>query len=293
MARGLKSMMVRALLHYIRMWDTRSANGVDVFLSNSRFIARRIEKAYRRRATTVYPPVNLDRFTVGDVREDFYITASRLVPYKRVDLLIDAFREMPSRSLIVIGGGPEEKRLRAMAPRNVRIMGYQPRSTLVDLMGRARAFVYGAEEDFGIVAVEAQACGTPVLAFGSGGLVESVVDGRTGLFFKRQHVDDVVDCVERFEATDCWDRETIRENAGRFSVANFQEHLRDVIETEWDSFMAGIERVEPDFRVLIAERRLAATRERETIGESCRSARDVRTATLAKAATSAIQSSPR
>lgn len=144
---GAKSWLVRGLLHFIRMWDSRTSAGVDAFMANSRFIARRIEKVYRREASVVYPPVNVERFTCTAAKEDFYVTASRLVPYKRMDLVIEAFNAMPEKRLVVIGDGPELSKLRRLAGPNVQVMGWQPHEVLRDHMQRARGFVFGGEED--------------------------------------------------------------------------------------------------------------------------------------------------
>ncbi|WP_233869975.1 glycosyltransferase family 4 protein [Paraburkholderia adhaesiva] len=225
---GPKSAMARLILHYIRNWDVRTANSVDQFVANSQFIARRIHKVYQREAAVVYPPVAIDAFELAMQKEDFYLTASRLVPYKKIDLIVEAFARMPERKLVVIGDGPDMDKIRAKATPNVEIMGYQPFAVLHDRMRRARAFVFAAEEDFGISVVEAQACGTPVIAYGKGGALETVRDTSrpTGLFFAEQSAEAIIAAVNTFErdpgrirAEDC------RVNAERFSAAHFREQL--------------------------------------------------------------------
>jgi len=235
LTRGLKSLSARLILHYIRIWDLRTANGVDQFIANSAYIARRIKKIYRREAVVVHPPVDVGRFTARLDKEDFYFTASRLVPYKRVDLIVEAFANMPQRRLIVIGDGPEMARIRKVAGPNVTLLGFQPNDVLRDHLQRARAFVFAAEEDFGILPVEAQACGTPVIAFGKGGALETVIgaddaQGRpqTGVFFGEQTVAAVIDAVARFEASsiglaDC------RERAEGFSIEAFRHACSHIV----------------------------------------------------------------
>lgn len=178
MERGVLSWLARWQLHRLRIWDQRTANGVDHMIANSAFIARRIHKIYRREATVIHPPVDVDLFTLGAPDErtgDFYLTASRVVPHKRMDLIVQAFAQLPERRLVVIGEGPALKHIRRKAPANVQFLGYQPADILRNHMRRARAFIFAAEEDFGIIPVEAQACGTPVIAFGKGGVRETVI----------------------------------------------------------------------------------------------------------------------
>lgn len=231
---GFSGALARLMLQGMRGWDVRSANGVDVFVSNSQFIARRVWRTYRRESKVVYPPVDTAFFDPGEAqREDFYLTASRLVPYKQVARIIEAFGTMPERQLVVIGDGPELKRLRARAPDNVSLLGYQPADVLRDHMRRARAFIFAAREDFGIAPVEAQACGTPVLAFGEGGVTETVVDGRTGLLFREQSAGAIVDVVERFERSlIAANTAAIRANALRFGMDRFKDQLRACIDGE-------------------------------------------------------------
>ncbi|HSI36630.1 MAG: glycosyltransferase family 4 protein [Phycisphaerae bacterium] len=230
---GIKSAFARVLLHYIRNWDVRSANGPDVYLTNSKFVGRRIQKTYRRPATTVYPPVDLDQFTPGDGPRSGYVTASRLVPYKRIDLVVEAFNRMPDKRLTVIGDGPQYKQLKAMAKPNVRVLGHQPFESLLAHMRGAEAFVFAAEEDFGIVPVEAQACGTPVIAFGRGGAAETIVDGLTGIFFGDQTAQSLIAAVHEFEAVGDWDPQVIRANAQRFNAPRFREQFGAIVESEW------------------------------------------------------------
>jgi len=231
LARGPKSAIARALLHYIRNWDARSANGVDRVAANSHFIARRIRKTYRREATVIYPPVDVDHLSMRTDKDAFYLTASRLVPYKRIDLIVDAFSRTPERRLVVIGDGPEMAKIRALAGPNVTLLGYQPFDVLHDHLQRARAFVFAAEEDFGISPVEAQACGTPVIAYGKGGVRESVrawpCAGATGLFYRAQTVDALVDALARFEALPrgSFDPHACRANAECFGSARFRGEL--------------------------------------------------------------------
>ncbi len=232
----VKTALARVLLHYIRNWDIRSAHGVDVFVTNSDFVGRRVRKLYRRFTTTVYPPVDTERFTLCEEKEDFYLTASRLVPYKRIDLAIEAFKRMPNRRLLVIGEGPELEKYRANISPNVRLLGYQTPDRLRQYMQRARAFVFAAEEDFGITPVEAQACGTPVIAYGRGGVTESVIHGVTGLLFKDQTAEALMEAIEDFEGRQ-WDPKAIRANAERFSIARFREKFAGVTRKEWTDFL--------------------------------------------------------
>jgi glycosyltransferase involved in cell wall biosynthesis len=239
--KGVKGWVAKWLLHKMRLWDARTANGVDQFVANSAFIARRIWKTYRREADVVYPPVDVEAFAFREDKEDFYLTASRLVPYKRVSLIVEAFAQMPDKRLKVIGDGPEREKIERIAfgHSNIELLGYQSADALVSHMGRARAFVFAAEEDFGIAPVEAQACGTPVIAFGRGGALESVHDlaepEPTGLFFGEQSVSAIVQAVERFEregraaiqAEDC------RRNAERFAPERFRKTLGELVEREW------------------------------------------------------------
>jgi glycosyltransferase involved in cell wall biosynthesis len=234
---GLKSMLARAVLHYIRNWDSRSANGVDVFVTNSQFVGRRIQKIYRRSSIPIYPPVDVENFSLCEKKDDFYLTASRMVPYKRMDLVVEAFSRLGDRKLVVVGEGPEFKHIRKIAGKNVQLLGHQPFEKLKELMQKARAFVFAAEEDFGIVPVEAQACGTPVIAFRRGGATETVIDGTTGLFFNEQTAESLVKAVIEFESGEMtWDAAVIRANAERFGTPRFREEFRKLVESEWTKF---------------------------------------------------------
>jgi glycosyltransferase involved in cell wall biosynthesis len=233
--RGLKRAAARLLLHYLRLYDAASADRVALFVANSHHVARRIWKTYRRRATVVHPPVDTDAFELHAEKEDFYVTASRLVPYKRIDLLVEAFNAMPDRELIVIGDGPDCDRLERMAYPNVRLIGRQPAAALTYYLQRARAFVFAAHEDFGIAPVEAQACGTPVIAYGRGGALETVTPGISGVHFHEQSVEAVCDAVERFERTH-FEPEQVRAQAERFSTEHFRARFGAVLEEAWDQF---------------------------------------------------------
>ncbi len=236
--RGMRGALARWTLHRMRMWDVRSAAGVDGFIAISRYIARRIWKAYRRKSTVIYPPVDVDAFTPGEPKEDFYVTASRMVPYKRMDLIVEAFATMPQRKLVVIGDGPEARRVRSRGAPNVEFLGQQPFDVLRDRLRRARAFVFAAEEDFGIAPLEAQACATPVVAYGKGGALETVRGledpSPTGAFFLQQTVPSLVDAVERFEREEGGiDADACRQNALRFSAGRFREQLDTYVQHRW------------------------------------------------------------
>ena len=241
--KGVKGWVAKWLLHKMRLWDARTANGVDQFVANSAFIARRIWKTYRREATVVYPPVDVEAFAFREAKEDFYLTASRLVPYKRVSLIVEAFAQMPDKRLKVIGDGPEREKIERIASghSNIELLGYQSADALASYMGRGRAFVFAAEEDFGIAPVEAQACGTPVIAYARGGVLETVrgLDAAqpTGVFYDAQTPESLVAAVERFESEGrAISARHCRENAERFSVDAFRQ-----------SFLAAVERASEEF----------------------------------------------
>ena len=189
----------------------------------------------------IYPPVDVERFSLCDQKEDYYFTASRMVPYKKMDLIVEAFSRMPNKKLIVIGDGSEMIKIKAKATENIEILGYQPNSVMEEHMKRAKAFIFAAEEDFGITPVEAQACGTPVIAFGKGGALETVrpygVDKPTGLFFDKQDVTSLIDAISEFELkSDMFTPENCRENALRFSVDRFRYEIENYVNMKWNLF---------------------------------------------------------
>ncbi|EPL8196922.1 TPA: glycosyltransferase family 4 protein [Klebsiella aerogenes] len=239
---GVKGMIAKLILHKMRMWDYRTANGVDHFIANSQFIARRIKKVYGREADVIYPPVDVNRFLLNEAKEDYYFTASRLVPYKRIDLIVEAFSHMPNRKLVVVGDGPEMQKIKSKATSNIEILGYQSNEVMQEHMRNAKAFVFAAEEDFGITPVEAQSCGTPVIAFGKGGSLETVrpfgVDNPTGILFDKQDIGSVIDAVQKFETmqdqilpNDC------RAHALKFSTERFNQEISEYVNSKYCEFV--------------------------------------------------------
>jgi glycosyltransferase involved in cell wall biosynthesis len=239
---GLKSWLARISLHWLRIWDHRTAAGVDQFIAISKYIARRIEKTYRRTSEVIYPPVAVDDFQLVEAKDDYYLAASRMVPYKRMPLIVEAFGRMSGRRLIVIGDGPDLDRCRRNASKNVEFLGYQKTSELRQYMQGAKAFVFAAEEDFGITLVEAQASGTPVIAFGKGGALEIVrgldSSSSTGLFFDEQSVESICEAIDKFEKlpVDRITSRACRENADRFSVQIFRHRFKNFVEQAWSDF---------------------------------------------------------
>ena len=246
--KGVKGFITKWLLHKLRLWDYRTASGVDHFVANSHFIARRIKKVYGRESTVIYPPVSVDDFSFVEDKEDFYFTASRMVPYKKMDMIVEAFTKMPDKKLVVIGDGGEFDKIQAIAKghKNIHLLGYQPFDILKSHMERAKAFVFAAEEDFGITPVEAQACGTPVIAFGKGGVLETVrplgVENSTGLFYQVQSADALCEAVDKFESDshlispyDC------RKNAERFSEQRFIQEFSSFVSSKWVEFESNKE----------------------------------------------------
>jgi glycosyltransferase involved in cell wall biosynthesis len=236
MGRGLPGIATRYLLHRLRQWDAISSNRVDAFIANSRHTARRIWRYYRRPAKVIYPPVQIDRFPYVEEKEDFYVVVSRLVSYKKVPLIVEAFNRM-GLPLVVIGDGPQMPLVRQMARANIQILGSVPDEVVEKYMSRAKAFIYAAREDFGIALVEAQACGTPVIAFGAGGALETVRDIRhderagTGVFFEEQSAEAIIGAVESFiDRSAKIHQENCRLQATKFTPRIFRKSYSSFLE---------------------------------------------------------------
>ncbi len=254
MSGGPRGFFARLTLHYVRIWDLRTSPSVDHFVGCSKYIARRIRRAYRRDASVIYPNVAVEKFVPGGTRGDFYLTSSRLTPYKRVLLIVEAFSKMPDRRLVVIGAGPQYERIRKAATSNVTIMGYQEFPVLLAHMQTAKAFIFAAEEDFGIAPLEAQACGTPVLAFFRGGASETVIDGVTGFHFREQTTQAICEVVDRFESMDApFEPLKIRAHAQRFSTPRFKREFRELVERAWANHQLPDTIAAPSFQAKTAE----------------------------------------
>lgn len=238
--RGLKGVLAKYFLYKIRLWDASTANRVDHYVANSRYIARRIKKTYGKPSDVIYPPVDVDKFTLREAKEEFYLTASRMVPYKKIDLIVEAFSQT-DKKLLVIGDGPDMAKIKSKAGKNVELLGFASDETMADLMGRAKAFVFAAEEDFGITPVEAQACGTPVICFGRGGARETVRDGESGLYFMEQNAKELLAAVAKFEQNyDKFEPVKIRENSLKFSRARFEAEIKSYVEKKYEEFKDGL-----------------------------------------------------
>lgn len=232
--RGLRGFIANTILHKIRTWDYRTANGVDHFLTNSNFIAKRIWKVYRRFASVIHPPVDVTQFQPFHAKENYYLAVSRLVPYKKMDLIIESFAQMPDKHLKVIGQGPLFKKIKSKITPNIELLGAVPQERLIHYMQRAKALVFAALEDFGIVLVEAQACGTPVIAFGKGGALDSILpwgqENPTGLLFKEQTRESLIQAVQNFEQRQtAFTVENCVKNAMRFSNEIFREKIKTFV----------------------------------------------------------------
>jgi len=229
--KGIKRFLATLVLDYIKKFDFKTANRVDHFVANSQFVRERIRRIYGRDAKVIYPPVDVHKFRLNENKEDFYLVVSRLEPYKKLHLIVEAFARMPEKKLIVIGDGSQMKKIKEIAGKNVEILGYQKDEVVKDSLERAKAFVYAAEEDFGIAMVEAQACGTPVVAFRKGGASEIVVHGKTGILFDKQSPEAIVEAIKGLDRI--YDRlnfSEIRENSLRFSKERFREEFKGFVE---------------------------------------------------------------
>ena len=244
LTRGPKSWFARWILHKIRLWDLRTVNNVDYFIANSKFIARRIKKVYARDATVIYPPVNL-KTAQSLPREDFYITISRMVPYKRIDIIVEAFINSPQRKLVVIGDGPFYTKIKAQVgnAENIKLLGYQSDEVVSDYLSRAKGFIFAAEEDFGIIPVEAMMHGTPVIAYGKGGALESVSDNEinpSGIFFQQQNPTSIISTLNTFEENIAnYTSENCIDNAKRFSAERFRDEFKNFVAEKLELFNQG------------------------------------------------------
>lgn len=215
--------VIKILLAYLREWDRASAQNPDHLVSNSKFVADWIRKTYNRDSEVIYPPVDVEHFSLVLQKESYYVYVGRLVPYKRVDLIVQAFNELKDRRLLIAGDGTERRRLEAAANKNIEFTGFLKKEAIMNIVSKARGFIIPNVEDFGIAALEAQACGTPVIAYGKGGILETVIDGVTGAFFHEQSKESLKEAIERFEKTQSrFDPHVIRMKAERFSEENFK-----------------------------------------------------------------------
>ncbi|MCP5505463.1 MAG: glycosyltransferase [Chlamydiales bacterium] len=236
---GVKGVVAKCFLHYLRMWDAHSSARVNAYLANSHYVARRIKQLYKQEAEVVYPPVDLNFYTLKEEKQDYYLTISRMVPYKKMDLIVEAFAAMPDKKLVVIGEGPEEDKIKKKAAKNIEILPYQEREELKKYLQNAKAFIFASIEDFGILPVEAQGCGTPVIALGKGGALETVAQNKTGIFFPEQTVSALLEAIQKFEK-ESFDPRTIRRHAEQFREEAFKEKFQASVRLKYETFASSL-----------------------------------------------------
>lgn len=235
--KGIKKLLATKILKYLRNWDLKTAQLPDYLIANSNFIAEKIKRIYGRNSDVIYPPVDVDKFELHEKKADFYLTASRLVPYKKVDLIVEAFSKMPYKKLVVVGSGPESEKIKSRLSSNIQYLGYQDFANLKKLMQQAKAFVFAAEEDFGIIVIEAMSCGTPVIALNKGGTAETVIDNFTGVHFCSQSTDEIINAVRRFESSsENFNPKEISNYAKRFSRSIFESNIKNYVLSKSEEF---------------------------------------------------------
>lgn len=226
-----KRQVSQMVLSYIRKWDLGTTPRVDLFIANSRNVAERIKRIYNRDSVIIYPPVDTSSFMPEENKDDYYFTTLRVVPYKKLDLIVDTFNMMPEKKLIVSGDGPALDSLKSKAGDNIRFTGFVKKHELVKLMQKARGFILAAEEDFGITSLEAQSCCTPVIAFRKGGYLETVVEGKTGVFFDQQNAESLKKAILDFESSGVkFKREDFLKNVEQFTIEKFRSTFKNCID---------------------------------------------------------------
>lgn len=232
-----KKIIVQATLAYIRKWDIKTLQRVDYFIADSIFVQERIKRIYDRDSIVIYPPVETQKFTFKEPKEDFYLTASRLVPYKKTKLIVEAFNEIGDKKLVVIGSGEEYEAIKRVAKANISVLGFCEDKVLIDYMQRAKAFIYAAVEDFGIVPIEAMACGTPLIALNQGATAETLKDGISGIHFEKQTKEEIIKAISRFEET-IFDLKAISKDTQKYALQRFQDEIKSFIDITLRTFYA-------------------------------------------------------
>lgn len=230
---GLQRIFIKYWLHRLRIWDTVSSKRPDFLIADSKFVAKRIEKVWRRDSVVIYPPIEVEDAVYNDNKEDYYVTMSRLIEYKKIDVIIEAFNDMPNKKLIIIGDGREKRKLQKIAKSNIIFKGYLPKKEAMKIISLAKGFIFMAKEDFGIAPLEAQACGTPVIAYGSGGAKETVIEKKTGLFVKEQDKDSLKNGIYLFEKMKFLSIEC-KNNADNFSPNIFKNKIFNYIKEKYE-----------------------------------------------------------
>jgi len=243
LTKGLKGMCAKYVLHKIRQWDSSTANRPDFFIANSHYIANRIKKTYNRDATVIYPPVDIHKFSLQPYKDNYYIAISRFVPYKRMDIVVEAFAKMPQHKLLVVGDGPDAKRIKSLATPNIELLGYLRTEELKNYLEKSKALIFPAEEDFGITVVEALACGTPVIALDRGGTAETVINNKNGFHFSSQTPEGIINAVTEFEKIkDTLNPEEIRNSSIAFSRKNFEQNIQAFITEKSEFFFNRVQK---------------------------------------------------
>lgn len=236
-----KKSFIKFFFNYLRVWDLATAQRVDYFISNSNNVKKRVLKYYKRDSKVIYPPVDISSFKFSEKKKNFYLVVSQLVSYKRIDIAVKAFNEL-KKDLIIIGDGPEKKRLEKTAGKTIKFLGWAEDKVLKNYYSNAKAFIFPGEEDFGITPVEAQASGTPVIGYGKGGILETVIDGKTGVLFYNQNVEDLVEAVKKFEKIEGnLDKSLIRQNAEKFDISVFKNEFYNFIINSYNDYCKKFE----------------------------------------------------
>lgn len=234
---GLKGWVANKILNYMKKWDLKTKDRPDYYVANSRYIAERIKRIYNIEAEVIYPPVDTEKFKCEPVKENYYLTASRFVPYKKIDLIAETFTGMPEKKLIIIGEGPEERKIKSKSGKNIEFVGFKTAGELSGFMQKAKAFVFAAEEDFGIVVIEALSCGTPVIALNKGGSAETVINNQYGILFDEQSPASLTGAVKKFENNESrFNSADLSGYAKNFSRKIFEEKMRGFVEKKSNEF---------------------------------------------------------